>query len=59
MAVVMSNGKDGAIKMMLGSKGQMFIDLLGNDAKPVFIDKNGIGEFRTRGNSVSVWVPKE
>ncbi|MBQ7099487.1 MAG: alpha-amylase [Oscillospiraceae bacterium] len=58
-AVVMSNNGNDSIRMKLGRPGQMFIDLLGNDTKPVFIEKDGTAEFRTRGNSVSVWVPKE
>ena len=59
MAVVMSNNHAGEIKMKLGRKGQMFVDILGNDSRPVVIGKDGTGKFRTRGNSVSVWVPKE
>lgn len=59
MAVVMSNNSAGSIRMKLGSKGQMFVDLMGNDTAPVFIDEKGFGEFRTKANSVSVWVPKE
>ena len=59
MAVVMSNKAAGSIKMKLGSAGQMFVDLLGNDSGPVFIGEDGVGEFRTKANSVSVWVPRE
>lgn len=59
MAVVMSNKSGGAIPMKLGMPGQMFVDLTGNDTKPVFIDKNGVGHFRAGANSVSVWVAKE
>ena len=58
MVVVMSNGKENEISIEFGAPGQVFIDLLGNDTRPVVIDKDGIGRFRTRGNSVSVWVPK-
>ena len=58
MAVVMSNGGDDGIAMQLGAPGQVFIDLLGNDTRPVIVGHDGIGYFRTRGNSVSVWVPK-
>lgn len=59
MAVVMSNNSTGFIRMKLGKPGQMFVDLLGNDTRPVFIEEDGMGNFRTIGCSVSVWVPKE
>lgn len=59
LAVVMSNNDDAHIRMKLGHPGQMFVDLLGNDTKPVFIEEDGYGEFRSRGCSVSVWVPKD
>jgi hypothetical protein len=58
MAVVMSNKSGGTIAMKLGTPGQMFVDLTGNDTNPVFIDDNGEGHFRAGANSVSVWVPK-
>ena len=59
LAVVMSNNGNDSIRMELGFPGQVFVDLLENDTKPVVIQKDGWGEFRARGNSVSVWVPRK
>ena len=59
LAVVMNNHEGGKIPMKIGYCGQMFVDLLCNDTKPVFIGEDGFGEFRARANSVSIWVPKE
>ena len=36
--------------------GESFYDALGNCPGPVIIDKDGWGEFRTEGESVSIWV---
>ena len=59
MAVVMSNYATGFIRMKLGKSGQMFVDLMGNDTRPVYIEADGCGNFRTVGCSVSIWVPQE
>ena len=60
LAVLMSNGDNGYKRMHVGSHraGQVFVDMLGNWHEEVTIDREGFGEFKCCGHSVSVWVPK-
>lgn len=57
-AIIMSNGDKGFKLMDIRKKftGKKFIDRLGNYSGEVIINKDGFGEFRCKGASVSVWV---
>ncbi|MBA4852768.1 alpha-amylase [Emticicia sp. BO119] len=59
-AVMLSNGKENQKAMQVGTQysGSYFIDFLGNSKVKVRIDENGIGNFRVKAGSVSVWVPE-
>ena len=58
LAVVLSNAEGSTKRMWMGERfaGESFYDALGNCPGPVVIDKDGWGEFRTEGESVSIWV---
>ncbi len=58
LAVVLSNAEGSTKRMWMGERfaGESFFDALGNCPGPVVIDKDGWGEFRTEGESVSIWV---
>jgi alpha-amylase len=57
-AVVMSDGPAGTLPMEVGVRfaGESFFDAMGVCTEPVVIDKKGVGQFRTQGRGVSVWV---
>ena len=60
MAVVMSDGESGSLRMEVGSAfaGQQFYDALGKFTEPATIGDDGFGEFFTDARNVSVWVPR-
>lgn len=60
-AVLMSNGGDGFKEMELGIRyaGRAFSDILQRCDETVIIDQKGIGIFKCKGKSVSVWIPRE
>ena len=61
MAVILSNGEGGTKRMEIGKSfaGAELFDALGNCPEPVTVDEDGIGEFRTEGGNLSVWVRQE
>lgn len=58
VAVVISNKYDSEKRMYIGKKlaGEEFIDAIGNCEEKVIIDEEGIGNFKVKSKSVSVWV---
>ncbi len=58
LAVLLSNGDGGCIRMNVGSRfaGETFRDVLGGCTEEAVIDKDGFGDFRTEGGSLAVWV---
>ena len=58
LAVLLSNAEGGTKRMWIGAQfaGEQFFDALGKCPAPVTVDKDGWGEFRTEGGSVSIWV---
>jgi alpha-amylase len=59
MAVLLSNGDDGAKWMEVGKVNTTFTDLTGHIEPPVQTNSDGWGEFQCRGGKVSVWVEAE
>lgn len=59
VAVVISTGGDGKIRMKHGEPGQVFIDILGNSDQEITIEADGHACFTAKCGSVSVWVPKK
>jgi alpha-amylase len=58
MAVLMSDGPGGSKWMEVGKPNTTFHDLTEHIKTPVHTNKDGWGEFRCNGGSVSVWVEK-
>ncbi len=58
MAVLLSNGDDGKKFMETGSPDTAYVDITGHIDEKVTTNRDGWGEFRCKGGSVSVWVPK-
>ena len=60
LAVVLSNGEEGAKKMEIGKghAGKIFVDVLGHRSEEITIEENGWAEFFCHAGSVSVWVIK-
>ncbi|PKL85591.1 MAG: alpha-amylase [Ignavibacteriae bacterium HGW-Ignavibacteriae-1] len=58
MAVLISNGDDGFKNMETSSPDTAYIDITKQIAGTITTNKAGWGEFRCKGGSVSVWVPK-
>ena len=58
MAIILSNGDDGLKQMETGSPGTTYADITEHLAEPVATNKGGWEEFRCKGGSVSVWIPK-
>ena len=58
LAVVLSNGEGGTIRMNIGSRfaGESFRDVLGGCTEPVVIDEDGFGDFSVGARSAAVWV---
>ncbi len=58
LAVVISKTLDGEKNMYIGEQfaGNTFIDALGNCEDNVVINESGMGCFKVKGKSVSVWV---
>lgn len=58
LAVLLTNKLGGEKKMYIGKhfSGKKFRDLLSNFEEKIIIDKEGIGNFKVRNGSVSVWV---
>lgn len=58
VAVVISNKYDSEKRMYIGKElaGEEFIDAIGNCEEKVIIDEEGIGNFKVKSKSVSVWV---
>lgn len=61
LAVVISNGQMGTLKMFVGESEseKTFIDYLGNNDAEIIIDCEGYGEFFVSPGSISAWVEKE
>jgi len=59
MTVIMSNGDDGFKDMETGSPDTTYVDITEHVDETVTTNNDGWGEFRCKGGSVSVWVPKE
>ena len=61
MAVVMSDGDGGSIRMSVGKAwaGRQMFDAMGRCTQPITVGEDGVGEFFTDGRSVSVWVGQE
>lgn len=60
-AVLLSNGKKAEKSMKVDTHytGKCFIDFLGKNKAKVWIDENGVGNFKVSAGSLSVWVPAE
>ena len=58
LAVVMSDGDAGTLPMEIGKQyaGEAFFDAMGHCEEPVVIDSDGVGNFRTEGRGLSVWM---
>ena len=56
LAVLMSNGGDGAKTMCTGVPGSTYIDHTDHVKEPVKTNEEGWGEYRCKAGSVSVWV---
>jgi alpha-amylase len=56
IAVIMSDGPEGAKWMEVAKPNTKFIDLTEHIKEPVYTNESGWGEFRCQGGSVSVWV---
>jgi alpha-amylase len=56
MAVLMSDGQEGAKWMEVRRPNAHFVDLTGHVKEPVVANEAGWAEFRCNGGSVSVWV---
>uniref|UniRef100_UPI00258F3B14 alpha-amylase domain-containing protein n=1 Tax=uncultured Chryseobacterium sp. TaxID=259322 RepID=UPI00258F3B14 len=58
-AVLLSNGEEAEKAMQIGNEyaGKCFVDFLGNSKAKVWIDQNGVGNFKVNASSVSLWVP--
>ena len=58
LAVLMTDAGPGTKRMEMGKEyaGEQFFDAMGNVQDTVTIGEDGVGEFRTEGGSVSVWV---
>jgi alpha-amylase len=56
MAVLLSDGAEGAKWMEVGRPGARFFDLTEHVREPVLTNEHGWGEFRCKGGSVSVWL---
>jgi alpha-amylase len=57
MAVLISNGDEGIKYMETGSPETTYVDITKHIDGTVTTNKDGWGEFRCKGGSVSVWVP--
>jgi alpha-amylase len=57
MAVLLSNSEDGHKFMETDSPDTTYKDITEHVSEPVKTNKDGWGEFRCKGRSVSVWVP--
>jgi alpha-amylase len=60
IAVILSNGDDGAKKMEIGIShaGKIFIDVMGYRQEEITIGENGWAEFFCEAGKVSVWITK-
>ncbi|MDG5798791.1 alpha-amylase [Marinilabiliaceae bacterium ANBcel2] len=58
MAVILSNGEEGTIQMETGSPDTTYFDITEHISETVITNQDGWAEFRCKGGSVSVWVPK-
>jgi alpha-amylase len=56
LAVMMSDGPGGSKWMETGKPNQMYRDLTSHTLAPITTNKDGWGEFRCEGGSVSVWI---
>ena len=61
MAVVLSNGDGGRIRMCMGPEfaGETFADVLGNCTESTVIDEDGWAEFACAAGRAAVWVRPE
>jgi alpha-amylase len=58
IAVLMSNSDAGNKKMETTMPNTTYVDLTEHIREPVVSTKDGLGEFRCKAGSVSVWIPK-
>jgi alpha-amylase len=58
MAVVLSNGGEGAKWMEVGQPNRTYLDITEHIQEPIVTNDDGWAEFRCNGGSVSVWVPQ-
>ena len=58
LAVVMSNAHDDARRMRVGAPNATYVDATEHVEGTVVTDGEGWAEFRCRGRSVSVWLPR-
>jgi alpha-amylase len=58
LAVILSTGDDGLKFMETGSYETTYVDITEHVDGTVTTNKDGWGEFRCKGGSVSVWVPE-
>jgi alpha-amylase len=56
--VLLSNAGDAAKWMQVGSPNTAYVDVTEHITDTVVTDDEGWAEFRCRGRSVSVWVPR-
>jgi len=56
MAVLLSDGPEGAKWMNVERKGAVFFDITGHIPWTVTANADGWAEFRTKGGSISVWI---
>jgi alpha-amylase len=59
MAAIMSDGQGGSKWMEVGKPNAIFQDIMQQVKEPIQTNKEGWGEFRCNGGSVSVWVQQK
>lgn len=58
MAVVLSNGAEGAKRMNIGHAKRTYVDITEQVGEPIVTDEEGWADFRCNAGSVSVWIRK-
>lgn len=59
LVVILSNGAAGEKSIFVGEEwaGRAFYDYLGFVEDPVFVDDDGLGDFKVSAGSISCWIP--
>lgn len=59
LVVILSNGAAGEKSIFVGEEwaGRAFYDYLGFVKDPVFVDDDGLGDFKVSAGSISCWIP--